>query len=170
MRKISEYDMKQLPAGTVFMICKPNWAFNSIYIKAEGRVRYDEHFKAKYLFQAPNTPEIYTVVNSESFLLLEPEDLERVIRLAQDSLDNYNTVMRKVESMKYRFVDNADLLTTPLFYDDAVMNGDPISEITNPPIRVVGVQCRSDGKHNITLEGGRRKNNVDLQRLLVAKV
>jgi hypothetical protein len=93
MKEISEYDLKQLPAGTVFMIIRPNSYFNSvaikteamlgnpIYIKSEDAVNYNQHFKAKYLFQAPNTPEIDIIVNSKKkFYLLEPEDLEQIIR------------------------------------------------------------------------------------------
>lgn len=190
MKEISEYDLKQLPAGTVFMIIRPNSYFNSvgikteavlgnpIYIKSEDAVNYSQHFKAKYLFQAPNTSEIDIIVNSKKkFYLLEPEDLEQIIRLAQESLDNYSVVMQKVESMKYRLLVDvqADLLTTPLFYDFTVMSASDIdlhkalSKVTHP-IRVTRVLYRSDGRHNIELEGGIRKNNIDLARLLIERL
>ena len=76
--------------------------------------------------------------------------------------------------MRYKLLKLENIITTPLFYDYYVMDAagvnlkDALSKINNP-IRVIGVEHRSDNRHNIVLEGGHRKNNVDLARLLVAK-
>lgn len=76
--------------------------------------------------------------------------------------------------MRYRLLRQENLLTTPLFYDYYVMDAarvnlkDALSKIADP-IRVTGVEHRNDNRHNIVLEGGRRKNNVDLTRLLVER-
>ena len=77
--------------------------------------------------------------------------------------------------MRYRLLRQENLLTTPLFYDYAVMDAagvdlrEALSKIADP-IRVIGVEHRGDNRHNIVLEGGRRKNNVDLARLLVERI
>ena len=77
--------------------------------------------------------------------------------------------------MRYRLLRQENIITTPLFYDYYVMDAaginlkDALSKIADP-IRVIGVEHRSDNRHNIVLEGGRRKNNVDLARLLVERL
>ena len=77
--------------------------------------------------------------------------------------------------MRYRLLRLENLLTTPFFYDYYVIDAagvnlkDALSKIDNP-IRVIGVEHRSDNRHNIVLEGGRRKNSVDLARLLVERI
>lgn len=77
--------------------------------------------------------------------------------------------------MRYRLLRQENLLTTPLFYDYAVMDAagvdlrDALFKIHNPT-PVIGVEHRGDNRYNIVLEGGRRKNDVDLARLLVARV
>ena len=76
--------------------------------------------------------------------------------------------------VRYKLLKLENLLSTPLFYDYYVMDvaginlKDALSKVDNP-IRVIGVEYRGDNNHNIILEGGRRKNDVDLARLLVAR-
>lgn len=76
--------------------------------------------------------------------------------------------------MRYKLLRTENLLTTPLFYDYAVMDvaginlKDALSKVVKP-VRVIGVEYRGDGRHNVVLENGRR-NNVDLGRLLVERV
>lgn len=79
------------------------------------------------------------------------------------------------KDMRYKLLKLENLLITPLFYDYYVMDAagvnlkDALSKIADP-VRVIGVEHRGDNSHNIVLEGGRRKNNVDLARLLVERI